>query len=106
MNKIGDCFMISLASEIRINVSERLSRNVHDKLLELFVDRTSIDTSFRRFMNKDKLPYYNCKSLNDEKTIEFHQKTRQMHDVFDDERQIWISSDINPSEHDYFIPRR
>ena len=38
--------MISLASEIRINVSERLSRNVHDKLLELFVDRTSIDTSF------------------------------------------------------------
>lgn len=98
--------MISLASEIRINVSERLSRNVHDKLLELFVDRTSIDTSFIRFMNKDKLPYYNCKSLNDEKTIEFNQKTRQIQDVFDNERQIWISGDINPSEHDYFIPRR
>ena len=98
--------MIFLASEIRINVNKRLSRNVHDKLLKLFVNRTSIDTSFRRFMNKDKLPYYNCKSLNDEKTIEFNQKTRQIQDVFDNERQIWISGDINPSEHDYFIPRR
>ena len=57
-------------------------------------------------MNKDRTPYYNCKSLNDEKTIEFNQKTRQIQDVFDNERQIWISGDINPSEHDYFIPRR
>ena len=99
--------MISLASEIRINVSERLSRNVHDKLLELFVDRTSIDTSFRRLMgkNEDTPRYDHCLYLNDEKTIKFHQSFKQDSDIFDEKRQIWVSDSVDLVEDDLFIPR-
>ena len=99
--------MIFLASEIRINVNKRLSRNVYDKLLELFVDRTSIDTSFRRFMGKNENTprYSHCLCLNNEKTIKFNQSFKQDSDIFDEKRQIWVSDSVDLVEDDLFIPR-
>lgn len=104
--------MISLASEIRTRVGEKLSRNVslvkmHNSLSELFVDRTSIDTSLGRFFkfDKDAPRYYHCLCLNDERTIKFHQSTKQDSYVFDEQRQIWIDEYIDPIKEDYFIPR-
>lgn len=106
--------MISLASEIRTSVGDKLSRNVslvkmHNSLSELFVDRTSIDTSLRRLFDEDKMKksmqYSHCKSLNDERTIKFNQTCKQESDVFDEDRQIWIDEFVDPINDDLFIPR-
>ena len=99
--------MISVASQIRIKVKERLANTLDTNLLDLFVDRRSIDTSFRRFMgkNEDTPRYRHCLCLNDEKTIKFHQSFKQDSDVFDEKRQIWVSAYVNLVEDDLFIPR-
>jgi len=106
--------MIALASEIRTSVGDKLSRNVslvkmHNSLSELFIDRTAIDTSLRRFFSEDgmkkSMQQSNCKSLNDERTIKFHQSIKQQDDVFDEKRQIWIDKFIDPIKDDLFIPR-
>lgn len=106
--------MIALASEIRTNVGDKLSRNVslvnmHNSLSELFVDRTSIDTSLRRYFDdgamKKSMQFSHCQSLNDERTIKFHQSCKQEDDVFDETRQIWIDKFIDPIKDDLFIPR-
>ena len=105
---------IGLSSSIRTNCSEVLSRKIslvkmHHGLMDLFVDRTKIDTSLRRFMNDESLnksmQYSRCKSLNDERTIKFNQSCKQESDVFDETRQIWIDEFIDPINDDMFIPR-
>lgn len=106
--------MIDLTTRIRTRASERLSTRtsispvkLHRNIMKLFIDRTSIETSFRRLMgkNKDTPRYKHCLCLNDEKTIEFNQRLRQDNDVFDEKRQIWISDYVNVIEDDLFIPR-
>ena len=63
--------MISVASEIRLKVKDRLNNSdtINTNLIDLFIDRTSIDTSFRRFMgkNEDNPRYDHCLCLNDKK---------------------------------------
>lgn len=106
--------MIALASEIRTRTGERLSRKIslvkmHYSLIDLFVDRTEVDTSFRRFMNEDNfkrtMQFSNCQYLNDERTINFHQGLKQDDDVFLESKQIWIPSSVDPIKDDLFIPR-
>ena len=106
--------MIALASEIRKSVGDKLSRNIsllkmHNSLSELFVDRTSIDTSLARFFNDDTLEqsmkFHHCQCLNDERTIKFHQSLKQDDDVFLESKQIWIPKTIDPIKDDLFIPR-
>lgn len=102
-----------LATAIRTNCAERLLRTIsiqrmHYSLMDLFVDRTAIETSlFER--NKESilknLSYSHCLSLNDERTIKFNQSWKQQDDVFDEKRQIWISNTVNPIEDDLFIQR-
>ena len=120
---------LGLASNIRITVCERLSRNIslakiQDNLLKLFVDRINVDSSsLGRFVdvefedriyldgddiNDDKitiLDYNDCLCLNDESTIEFNQKFKQADDVFDEKRQIWIDRFVDTEKNDLFIPR-
>lgn len=66
---------IDLSSSIRTNCSEVLSRKtslvkMHYSLIDLFVDRTEIDTTLRRFFNdesmKKSMQYSRCKRLNDD----------------------------------------
>lgn len=99
--------MISVASEIRLKVKDKLANTPTTNLLNLFVDRTSIDTSFRRFMgvNNDNPRYDHCLCLNDEKTIKFNQNLKQDSDVFDEKRQIWVGGTVDLVEDDLFIPR-
>ena len=96
-----------MISEIRLKVKDKLANTSNTNLLDLFVDRTSIDTSFRRFMgvNKDNPRYDNCLCLNDEKTIKFHQSLKQDNDVYDEKRQIWVGGTVDLVEDDLFIPR-
>lgn len=106
--------MIDLASRIRTRTSERLLNKtslspikLHKNIIGLFVDRTSIDTTLRRFMKVDDdiLKYPHCLCLNDEKTIKFHQGFKHDHYIYDEERGIWRDADINPITDDCFIPR-
>ena len=99
--------MISVASQIRIKVKDRLANTLDTNLLDLFIDRTSIDTSFGRFMgkNKDNQRYDHCLCLNNEKTIKFHQSFKQDNDVFDEKRQIWVSATVDLVKDNLFIPR-
>ena len=106
--------MIDLASRIRTRTSERLLNKtslspikLHKNIIGLFVDRTSIDTTLRRFMKVDDdiLKYPHCLCLNDEKTIKFHQGFKHNHYIYDEERGIWRDADINPIRDDCFIPR-
>lgn len=106
--------MIELASRIRTRTSEKLSTKtnispvkLHRNIMNMFIDRTSIETSFRRFMgkNKDTLRYDYCKCLNDKETIQFQQSYKQDGDVFDEKRQIWVSGYVDLVEDDLFIPR-
>ena len=108
------CFMIALASEIRTRTGERLLRKIslvkmHYSLIDLFVDRTDIDTSLRRLFDKDgidkAMQFSNCQYLNDERTINFHQGLKQDGDVFLESKQIWIPSSVDPIKDDLFIPR-
>lgn len=106
--------MIDLASKIRTKTGERLlnktilsSDKLHKNILELFVDRTSIDTTLRRFIKLDDniLKYSHCLCLNDEKTIQFQQSFKHDHFIFDEDRQIWRDAYIDPTTEDCFIPR-
>lgn len=107
MNKLG------MASTIRTSCAEMLARKrsikrMQNSLIELFVDRTKDDKPVNLFDNgkiRQILRYSHCKSLNDKKIIEFHQSFKQEDDVFDEDRQIWISSHIDPIKDDLFIPR-
>ena len=51
--------------------------SMHKTLLELFVDRTEIDTSLARYMTNDgiaeSLKYKRCMALNDEDKLNFIQ---------------------------------
>ena len=104
---------VSLSENIRTNCADKLLRNVslekmHNSLIDLFVDRTSADTTLRNLMNdesmKKLLRYGNCLCLNDERTIKFHESTKLNCDVFDESRQIWIPDYVKLDD-DLFIPR-
>lgn len=107
MNKLG------MASTIRTSCAEMLARKrsikrMQNSLIELFVDRTKDDKPVNLFDNnkiKQTLRYSHCKSLNDKRTIDFNQSFKQEDDVFDEDRQIWISSYMDPVKDDLFIPR-
>lgn len=105
---------VNVASQIRTNTGARLLRKIslakmHNSLFDLFVDRTAIATSFKSPFNKDKiiknLKYRHCLCLNDKRTIEYHKSCKQDFYVFDESRQIWYDSKINPIKDDLFIPR-
>ena len=116
---------VKLASKLRTNTGERLTRNIslariHNSLSELFVDRTNIDSSsLGRFVDMEFenriylspgdavdenkitiLNYNHCLHLNDEKTIKHNSK-----DVFDESRQIWIPHEVDVVKDNMFIPR-
>lgn len=106
--------VVDLSENIRTNTGARLLRKIsmvrmHNSLIELFVDRTAIDTSLSGHFNKDKirknLKYGYCLSLNDKKTIKFHNSCKQDFYVFDESRQIWYDSKIDPITDDLFISR-
>ena len=90
-----------LATAIRTNCAERLLRTIsiqrmHYSLMDLFVDRTAIDTSLRRYFSEDAieqiLVYNDCLKLNDENTIDFNNS--------------FSDSGMNPIDenHNMFIP--
>ena len=104
---------LSISSSIRTNSSDVLLRNVsikrmHNSLIDLFVDRTNLDTisgigdedSIKQMMQFNK-----CNSMNDERTIKFHQSWKQASDVFDEKLQIWIDKSIDTEKDNLFIPR-
>ena len=111
------CFMnsvVSVASNIRTSASDVLLRKVsmvrmYNSLVGLFADRTANNTPTNLFDNGDgvkrTLRYMHCLSLNDERTIAFHQGWKQSSDVFDEDRQIWIDANIDVERDDLFIPR-
>jgi len=102
-----------LASSIRTNCAERLLGTIsiprmHNRLMDLFVDRTAIETSLFESSKErilKNLSYSHCLSLNDERKIKFHQSWKQESYVFDEKRQIWIDKSIDPINDDMFIPR-
>ena len=105
---------IGLAESIRTISAGKLQRNIslsrmHHTLIDLFVDRTAIDTTLAGFVNDEDvletLRYMNCLSLNDERTIKFHQSWKQDSYVFDEKRQIWIDGIVDAEKDDMFIPR-
>ena len=88
---------IDLSSSIRTNCSEVLSRKIslvkrHNSLIDLFVDRTEVDTTLRRFMDDESLnksmQYSRCKSSNDD------------HDSYSCD-----GDDVDSIKCDLFIPR-
>lgn len=88
---------IDLSSSIRTNCSEVLSRKIslvkmHNSLIDLFVDRTEVDTTLRRFMDDESLnksmQYSRCKSSNDD------------HDSYSCD-----GDDVDSIKYDLFIPR-
>lgn len=106
--------MFVLSQNIRTNTDDKLVRKVslvkmHNSLISLFVDNTSADTKIRNLLDEDcmkmLLRYSDCLSLNDEKTIAFHQRCRQDDYVFDEDRQIWIDGTVDTEKNDLFIPR-
>ena len=105
--------MLVLSENIRTSTSSKLLRNIslesmHNSLVGLFVDRSKIDTTLARYFNEDAiketLRYSNCLSLNDERTIAFHQNCRQSNYVFDEKRQIWVDGGVDTEKDDLFIP--
>lgn len=103
-----------LSSSIRTIASDKLLRTIsiprmQRKLNELFEDETEKENKASLFGDDDavnqSLKFMHCNSLNDERTIKFHQGWKQESDVFDEKRQIWISEHIDPIEDDLFIPR-
>lgn len=109
-----DKITLPISSSIRTNSSDKLSRKIsfvkmHNSLIDLFIDRTAIDTSLNLFGDKEAIletmRYNNCKHLNDDRTIEFNQSWKQEDDVFDEDRQIWIDRYIDVERDDMFVPR-
>lgn len=105
---------IDLSENIRTIASDKLQRNVslkrmQRKLNELFVDWKTKENPTNLFEKDDgirKVMKYNrCESLNDARTIKFHQSWKQDSYVFDETRQIWIDEHIDPINDDMFIPR-
>lgn len=97
MNKSIFC----LSESIRTIASDKLTRDIsiarmYGNLIDLFFDRTSIDTSLARFFSEDNLKetlaYSDCLSLNDEDTIRFNNSQKQASDKPVDE------------SHNLFIP--
>ena len=77
---------------------------------ELFVDWNRTDSDSNSvFGDADGVleysRYYNCQSLNDERTIKFNQGWKQEDDVFDEKLQIWISKFIDTEKDNMFVPR-
>jgi len=105
--------VVSVASNIRTIASDKLLKNVslkrmHISLIDLFVDRTAIDSEINLIGNDkmlENLRYMHCQSLNDERTIAFHQGWKQADDVFDEQRQIWIPNTVDVEKDNMFIPR-
>lgn len=92
---------VDLSSQIRKNTGETLLRDIsitrmYGNLIDLFFDRTSIDTSLARFFNEDNLKknlaYHDCLKLNDEDTMQFYKSIEQASDKPVDE------------SHNFFIP--
>lgn len=103
-----------LSKSIRTIASDKLLRTLsltkmQRSLNELFVDWNTKDNPRTLFEDNDgvmKVMQYNhCQTLNDERTIAFHQSWKQADDVFDEKRQIWISAHIDAEKDDMFIPR-
>lgn len=92
--------IINLSSQIRTNSGETLLRDIsiarmHGILIDLFFDRTSIDTSLARFFNKDNLKenlaYNDCLRLNDEQTRDFYKSFEQPSDKpIDESHNLFI----------------
>ena len=104
---------VDLSSSIRTNTGAKLLKEIsldkmHNSLMGLFVDKTKNETRINLF-DKDEvkktLAYNHCKSLNDKRTIEFHQSFKQEYYVFNEKRKIWISRYIDSEKDDLFIPR-
>lgn len=111
MNKASP---LCVSSTIRTNCAERLLRKIslktmQRKLNELFVDWQEQENKTNLLEDNDGLrkvmKYNRCESLNDERTIEFHQSWKQDSYVFDETRQIWIDENVDPINDDMFIPR-
>ena len=104
---------VELSSSIRTNTGAKLLKEIsldkmHNNLMGLFVDKTKNETRINLFDNdevKKTLAYSHCKSLNDKRTIDFHQSTKQEYYVFNEKRKIWISRYIDSEKDDLFIPR-
>lgn len=101
----------NIASVIRTNCAEKLTRTIslkrmNNSLMELFMDKTKQNTVNK--LNSDGirkvLKYKHCKRLNDTRRIEFGNSCKQDGDVFDETRQIWISPNIDIEKDDLFIP--
>ncbi len=100
-----------LSESIRTIASDKLLRTfslqrMYNNLIDLFVDRTSIDTSLlgRIDFDVDKWNKYNdCLHMNDKETIAFNNRLPQSDDVFDE-----VSGNYYPSNLDFnnnmFIP--
>ena len=105
-------YFVDAASEIRTNTGAKLLRKIslrsmHNSLIDLFQDRTSMDNVnlFDEDGIRKVLRYSKCQDLNDASTIEFNQSSKQDDYVFDESKQIWIPSRVNPITDDLFIPR-
>ena len=105
--------VIDISENVRTISAGKLQRTIslnrmQNSLNDLFVDRTAINQN-RNLLESDKmlenLRFMHCQSLNDERTIKFHQGWKQADDVFDEDRQIWISPHIDVEKDDLFIPR-
>ena len=106
-----------LSESIRTIASDKLFGNIslarmQGKLIGLFVDWNANDVNdsdsvFGDYTDGMKriMQFSKCESLNDERTIEFHQGWKQESDVFDESRQIWIPYGVDPINDDMFIPR-
>ena len=105
--------IIGLSESIRTIASDKLLKNIsldrmQNSLMDLFIDRNKHET-VNRFINEDGIRKVmkdsNCLHLNDARTIEFGNSFKQVDDVFDETRQIWIDRFIDPIKDDLFIPR-
>ena len=100
---------VGVASQIRTHTGAKLLRNVSlktmkRKLIDLFKDRS--DESVNLFDNgriRKVMQYKHCKTLNDKRKIEFNQSCKQDSFVFDESRQIWYDSNVDPITDDLFI---
>lgn len=88
MNYMKRCVVFNMVSLDRMNKT----------LLDLFVDRTKIDTSLARFMSKEKIAesllYSRCMDLNDKDKIRFIESLS--HEKHDEKYNMFIpNGDIN-----------
>ena len=104
---------LDISIGIRTISAGKLQRDVslsrmHHSLIDLFVDRTAINSEINLIGNDrmlENLRFMHCQSLNDERTIAFHQGWKQADDVFDEQRQIWIPNSVDVEKDNMFVPR-